>query len=70
MFILIHTCTVSYLRGRVLNITLDFIFENAFNYHDNHMLKWLYCGVGPFLSRSEFVFSHFKIDEIDRQKNY
>ena len=36
--------------------------------HNNHMLMWLSCGVGPSLSRAVFVFSHLKIDEIDCQK--
>ena len=46
-----------------------FFFKMLLIDHKNHMLKWLSCGVDPFLSRAEFVFSHLKIDEIDCQKN-
>ena len=57
-----------HLRGSVLNITSDFFLKMLLIDHKNHMLKWLGCGVGPFLSRAEFVFTHLKIDEIDCQE--
>ena len=43
--------TTSYRK--LLNITLDFFFWKMHLIdHVLHMLKWLSCGVGPFLSKA------------------
>ena len=58
--IIINT-TTPYMK--LLNITQDFFLKMLLIDHVSHMLKWLSCGVGPFLSRAiptNFKYSQYK----------